>query len=121
VHSLRNYNKTRCQIFYLQTFDLFIIGQNTRLLLVTPRLHLVKRMQTNIKIVGICFKKQIRVFLRYLPSLKNEDRKMVFVRAYHLATYIFLSFHLLNEPRLGTIIDPGMVLTPFPSSTRQEI
>ncbi len=34
----------------------------------------------------------------------------------HLATYIFLSFQLLNEPGLGEGIDPGMALTPFPSS-----
>jgi len=28
----------------------------------------------------------------------------------------FLSFQLLNEPGLGVGIDPGMALTPFPSS-----
>jgi len=28
----------------------------------------------------------------------------------------FLSFRLLNEPGLGAGIDPGMALTPFPSS-----
>jgi len=33
-----------------------------------------------------------------------------------LATYIFLSFQLLNEPGLGEGINPGMALTPFPSS-----
>ncbi len=34
----------------------------------------------------------------------------------HLATNIFLSFQLLNEPGLGEGIDPGMALPPFPSS-----
>jgi len=34
----------------------------------------------------------------------------------HLATYIFLSVQLLNEPGLGEGINPGMALTPFPSS-----
>jgi hypothetical protein len=34
----------------------------------------------------------------------------------HLATYIFLSFQLLNEPGLGEGIDPGMDLTPLTSS-----
>ena len=29
----------------------------------------------------------------------------------HLATYIFLSIHLFNEPRLGTGIDPGIANT----------
>jgi len=28
----------------------------------------------------------------------------------------FLSFQLLNEPGLGAGIDPGMALTPLPSS-----
>jgi len=28
----------------------------------------------------------------------------------------FLSFQLLNEPELVAGIDPGMALTPFPSS-----
>jgi len=32
----------------------------------------------------------------------------------HLATCIFLFFY--NEPELGVGIDPGMALTPFPSS-----
>jgi len=32
----------------------------------------------------------------------------------HLATYIFL--FLYNEPELGVGIDPGMSLTPLPSS-----
>jgi len=32
----------------------------------------------------------------------------------HLATCIFLFFY--NEPVLGVEIDPGMVLTPLPSS-----
>jgi len=32
----------------------------------------------------------------------------------HLATYIFLFFY--NEPKLGVGIDPGMALTPLPSS-----
>jgi len=34
----------------------------------------------------------------------------------HLATCIFFSFQLLNEPGLGAGIDPGMALTPLPSS-----
>jgi len=34
----------------------------------------------------------------------------------YLATYIFLPFQLLNVPELGAGIDPGMALTPFPSS-----
>ncbi len=34
----------------------------------------------------------------------------------HLATYILLSIQLLNEPGLGEGIDPGIALTPFPSS-----
>ena len=28
----------------------------------------------------------------------------------------FISFHLLNKPGLGMWIDPGLALTPFPSS-----
>ncbi len=32
----------------------------------------------------------------------------------HLAIYIL--FPLINEPGLGAGIDPGMALTPFPSS-----
>ena len=40
----------------------------------------------------------------------------VFFGVLHLATFIFLSFYLLNEPGLGQGIDPGMALTPFPSS-----
>jgi len=32
----------------------------------------------------------------------------------HLATCIFLVFY--NEPKLGVGIDPGMALTPLPSS-----
>jgi hypothetical protein len=35
----------------------------------------------------------------------------------HLATYIFLFFY--NEPELGVGIDPGMALTPLPSSIGQ--
>ncbi len=55
---------------------------NPRLLLVTIRLHLVKQMQTSMKILGICFGKQIQILVWYLSSLLNEDRKSVFVRAY---------------------------------------
>ncbi len=35
----------------------------------------------------------------------------------HLATCIFLFFY--NEPKLGVGIDPGMALTPLPSSIGQ--
>jgi hypothetical protein len=42
--------------------------------------------------------------------------KYYFFGAPHLATYIFISFQLLNEPGLGEGINPGMALTPFPSS-----
>ncbi len=35
----------------------------------------------------------------------------------HLATCIFLFFY--NEPELGVGIDPGMALTPLPSSIGQ--
>jgi len=35
----------------------------------------------------------------------------------HLATCILLSFY--NEPELGAGIDPGMFLTPLPSSIGQ--
>jgi len=35
----------------------------------------------------------------------------------HLATCIFLCFY--NEPELGVGIDPGMALTPLPSSIGQ--
>jgi hypothetical protein len=38
-----------------------------------------------------------------------------FVGMPHSATYIFLYF-FSNEPELGTEIDTGMVMTPFPSS-----
>jgi len=37
----------------------------------------------------------------------------------HLVTYIYYItyyFIILNEPGLGAGIDPGMVLTPLPSS-----
>ncbi len=40
----------------------------------------------------------------------------IFFGVPHLATYIFLSFQLLNEPGLGKGIDHGIALTPFPSS-----
>jgi hypothetical protein len=33
-----------------------------------------------------------------------------------LATYIFFLFLLLNEPGLGAEIDPGMALTPLPTT-----
>ncbi len=35
----------------------------------------------------------------------------------HLTTFIFLFFY--NEPELGVGIDPGMALTPLPSSIGQ--
>ncbi len=35
----------------------------------------------------------------------------------HLATCIFLSFY--NEPELGVGINPGMAMTPHPSSIEQ--
>ncbi len=37
----------------------------------------------------------------------------------HLATYIFLNFHIDTE--LGVVIDAGMALTPFVSSILDEI
>ncbi len=40
---------------------------------------------------------------------------MFFVSLPHLATYIFLIFSM-NEPELGTGIDPGMAFNPFPYS-----
>ena len=39
-----------------------------------------------------------------------------FVVVCHLATYIFLSFNLLNDSRLGAVFDPGMAFTLFPFS-----
>ena len=36
----------------------------------------------------------------------------------HLSTYIFFLF--MNEPRLGTEIDPGVALTPFSSCTERD-
>jgi len=48
-----------------------------------------------------------------VPSIKKIK---YFFGVPHLATYIFLSFQLLNEPGLGEGIDPGMALTPFTSS-----
>ena len=41
--------------------------------------------------------------------------KIVFLGVSHLATYIFLIFY--NEPEFGAEINPGMALTPLPSST----
>jgi len=38
----------------------------------------------------------------------------IFFGVPHLATCIFLVFY--NEPELGVGIDPGMALTPLPSS-----
>ncbi len=38
----------------------------------------------------------------------------IFFGVPHLATCIFLFFY--NEPELGVEIDPGMALTPLPSS-----
>jgi hypothetical protein len=47
---------------------------------------------------------------------------LIFFGVPHLATYLSL-FSI--EPELGTEIDPGMVMTPFPSSilveTRQDL
>jgi len=40
--------------------------------------------------------------------------KNIFFYVPHLATCIFLFFY--NEPELGVGIDPGMALTPLPSS-----
>jgi len=40
---------------------------------------------------------------------------LMFFNVPHLATYVFL-FSKLNEPRLGTGINPGMALAPFLSS-----
>jgi len=42
---------------------------------------------------------------------------MYFFGVPHLATCIFLFFY--NEPELGVEIDPGMALTPLPSSIGQ--
>ncbi len=42
----------------------------------------------------------------------------IFFGVPHLATCIFLFFY--NEPGLGAGIDPGMILTPFPSSILDE-
>jgi hypothetical protein len=43
--------------------------------------------------------------------------KNTFFGVPHLATCIFLFFY--NEPELGVGIDPGMALTPHPSSIGQ--
>jgi len=44
----------------------------------------------------------------------NFLKKIYFFGLPHLATCIFLFFY--NEPELGVGIDPGMALTPVPSS-----
>ena len=49
--------------------------------------------------------------LRHLRTVKTHVES--FFGVYHLATYMFSL--LTNEPGLGTRIDPGMALTPFPS------
>jgi hypothetical protein len=49
------------------------------------------------------------VFFKYL--------KNIFLDVPHLATCIFLFFY--NESELGVGIDPGMALTPLPSSIGQ--
>ena len=50
-----------------------------------------------------------KAFVLYLEIVN------IFFGVPHLATCIFLSFHFLNEPGLGTIIDSGMALTLFES------
>jgi hypothetical protein len=45
--------------------------------------------------------------------------KYIFFGVPHLATCIFL--FLYNEPELGAGIDPGMALTPLPSSIGWEL
>jgi len=51
------------------------------------------------------------VRLTYVTRFK----KYIFFGVPHLATCIFF-FQLLKQPGLGAEIDPGMALTPFPSS-----
>jgi len=50
-------------------------------------------------------------------KVQNLFEKKYFIGVPHLATCIFLFVY--NEPELGVGIDPGMALTPFPSSIGQ--
>jgi len=45
---------------------------------------------------------------------RSEEVKYFFLGVPHLATCIFLPFY--NQPDLCAGINPGMTLTPFPSS-----
>jgi hypothetical protein len=47
----------------------------------------------------------------------NQTFFIIFFGVPHLTTCIFLLFY--NEPELGVGIDPGMALTPLPSSIGQ--
>jgi len=49
----------------------------------------------------------------YTENLYDKVKKYFF-GVPHLATCIFLFFY--NEPELGVEIDPGIALTPLPSS-----
>jgi len=49
----------------------------------------------------------------------SEILKMIFFKYFLVDPFGYLcllSFHLLTQPGLGTGIDPGMSLKPFPSS-----
>jgi len=59
---------------------------------------------------------EIRIPVR---SRFHTNQKYYFLLFFWCAPFgclYFLSFQLLNEPELGVGIDPGMALTPFPSS-----
>jgi len=52
--------------------------------------------------------------IRAIINNWHDLLKKLFFGVHHLDTCIFLIFY--NEPELGAEIDPGMALTPLPSS-----
>jgi len=65
------------------------------------------------------FKPRLQIF--FFPCFCTLEFLILFLNIFfgvpHLATCIFLFFY--NEPELGVEIDPGMALTPLPSSIGQ--
>ena len=56
----------------------------------------------------------IPIISTFSPRAINRGILNIFYGLPHLATCTFLFFY--NEPELGVRIDPGMALTPLPSS-----
>jgi len=75
-----------------------------------------------IDLESVLFSSNIPIILKQRLSHKKWDKfcqvllKNIFFWWAQFGYLYFLSFRLLNEPRFGAGIDPGIALTPFPSS-----